>query len=198
MDAAVNAGADAVGLVFYPSSPRCVDLAVAAALADRVPPFVTRVGLFVNAEPALVRRTLETVPLELLQFHGDEDEAYCSQFGKPYIRAARVRPGVDLLEFARVFSSARAVLLDTYAEGYGGSGKTFDWSLIPDRLPLPLILSGGLYSGNVAEAVRALSPWAVDVSSGVEAGPDKKGIKDAAKIEVFVAAVRAADGVGEA
>lgn len=193
IDVAVDAGADAVGLVFYPPSPRYVDLSSAALVADRVPPFVTRVGLFVNAEPSLVRQTLETVPLELLQFHGDEDEAYCRQFGRPYIRAARVRLGVDLLEFARVFSSARALLLDTYAEGYGGSGKTFDWSLIPEKLPMPLILSGGLHPGNVAEAVRALHPWAVDVSSGVELGLDRKGIKDASKIKAFVAAVRATD-----
>lgn len=193
MDAALLAGADAVGLVFYGPSPRYVSLESAAALAARVPPFVTRAGLFVNAEPAEVRATLAAVPLELLQFHGDEDEAYCRQFGRPYIKAVRMRPEVtnsDLLEFARLFSSAQALLLDAFVEGYGGGGKAFDWGLIPRHLPLPLILSGGLHADNVKDAVLGVAPWAVDVSSGVEAA---KGIKDAARIQAFTAAVRAAD-----
>lgn len=190
MDAAVAAGADAVGLVFYPPSPRAVAPAAAQALARRVPPFVTRVGLFVNEDPARVRSILEEVDLDLLQFHGDEDDDYCRQFGRPFVKAARVRPELDLVEFARSLPSARALLLDAYVEGYGGGGKTFDWTLIPRELPLPLILSGGLQPENVAAAVRGSRPWAVDVSSGVESA---KGIKDAARIAAFVAAVKDAD-----
>lgn len=190
MDAAVAAGADAVGLVFYPPSPRAVAPAAAQALARRVPPFVTRVGLFVNEDPARVRSILEEVDLDLLQFHGDEDDDYCRQFGRPFVKVARVRPELDLVEFARSLPSARALLLDAYVEGYGGGGKTFDWTLIPRELPLPLILSGGLQPENVAAAVRGSRPWAVDVSSGVESA---KGIKDAARIAAFVAAVKDAD-----
>lgn len=191
--AAVAAGADALGFVFYPPSPRCLALAAAAELARGVPPFVTRVGLFVNADSAVVRETLAAVPLDLLQFHGDEDAAYCAQFGLPYLKAARVRPDStrgDLLEFARAHPSAQGLLLDAWVEGYGGAGQSFDWSLIPEGLPLPMVLSGGLHAGNVVEAVNKLRPWAVDVSSGVEAA---KGVKDAEKIAAFVAAVRAAD-----
>jgi phosphoribosylanthranilate isomerase len=190
LQAAVSAGADALGFVFYPPSPRFLADAAASRLASAVPPFVTRVGLFVNADPAFVRSTLAAVPLDLLQFHGDEDAAYCEQFARPYIKAARVRPGLDLVEFARSFPSARGVLLDAYVEGYGGAGQTFDWSLIPRELPLPVVLSGGLNADNVREAVTNLRPSAVDVSSGVEAG---KGIKDAGKIAAFVAAVNEAD-----
>lgn len=186
---AVAAGADALGLVFYPPSPRCVDLRTAAQLARAVPPFVTLVGLFVNADPAVVRATLAAVPLHALQLHGDEDEAYCRQFDRPYIKAARVRPGLDLLQYAAAFPSAQAILLDAFVDGYGGGGKVFDWSLVPESLGRPLILSGGLDADNVGEAVRRLRPAAVDVSSGVEIG---KGIKDAAKMHAFVAAVRAA------
>ena len=190
VDAAVAAGADAIGLVFYPPSPRHVDLAQAAALARRVPPFVSVVGLFVNASPDEVRRTLAAVPLHVLQFHGDEDEAYCLQFDRPYLRAARMRPGFDLLQYAASFPSAQAILLDAFVDGYGGGGASFDWSLIPNDLSCPLVLAGGLDAGNVAEAVRQVRPAAVDVSSGVEAG---KGIKDAERMRAFVAAVRAAD-----
>ncbi|MDK9724426.1 MAG: phosphoribosylanthranilate isomerase [Sterolibacteriaceae bacterium MAG5] len=190
MGVALAAGADAIGFVFYPPSPRFLTNERAAALAHAAPPFVVRVGLFVNAEPAVVRETLAQVPLELLQFHGEEDEAYCRQFRRPYIKAARVRPGLDLVEFARRFSSAQGLLLDAFVEGYGGAGQTFDWSLIPRALPLPMILSGGLHADNVGEAVRKLRPWAVDVSSGVEVA---KGIKDAEKINAFVAAVRHAE-----
>lgn len=191
--AAVAAGADALGFVFYPPSPRRLAPAAAAELARGVPPFVTRVGLFVNADSAVVRETLAAVPLDLLQFHGDEDAAYCAQFGLPYLKAARVRPDStrgDLLEFARAYPSAQGLLLDAWVEGYGGAGQSFDWSLIPEGLPLPMVLSGGLHAGNVVEAVNKLRPWAVDVSSGVEAA---KGVKDAEKIAAFVAAVRAAD-----
>jgi phosphoribosylanthranilate isomerase len=185
---AVDAGADALGLVFYPPSPRFVDLPTAAALACAVPPFISIVGLFVNADPALVRATLAALPIHLLQFHGDEDEAYCRQFERPYIKAARVRPGMDLIQYAAGFPSAQAILLDAFVEGYGGGGKVFDWALVPDALGKPLILSGGLDAENVAAAVRRLRPAAVDVSSGVEAS---KGIKDGAKIRAFAAALRA-------
>lgn len=191
VDAAVEAGADAIGLVFYPPSPRYVSPARAAELAARIPPFVTTVGLFVNAEPEFVQEVLAEVPLQLLQFHGDEDEAACGRYGRPWIRAARVRPGIDLVEFAACHSSAAGILLDAYVEGYGGGGKVFDWSLIPAEIGRPLILSGGLDPDNVVDAVRRVRPWAVDVSSGVESG---KGIKDAAKIAAFVAGVRHADG----
>ena len=193
MRAAVDAGADAIGLVFYPKSPRHVDLALAAELARAVPPFVTIVGLFVNEDPVQVRRTLAAVPIHLLQFHGDEDEAYCRQFDRPFVKAARVAPGMDLLQYAGAFPSAQAILLDAFVDGYGGGGKVFDWSLIPPDLKTPIILSGGLDADNVADAITRVRPAAVDVSSGVEVS---KGIKDAAKMRAFVAAVRAAgDGV---
>lgn len=187
---AVNAGADAIGFVFYPQSPRFLATESAALLARQVPPFVTRVGLFVNAEPATVRETLAQVPIDLLQFHGDENARYCEQFGRPYLKAARVRPGLDLLEFARAFQTAQGLLLDAWVEAYGGAGQPFDWSLIPESLPLPMVLSGGLHAGNVVEAIHKTRPWAVDVSSGVEFS---KGIKDAEKIAAFMAAVRMAD-----
>lgn len=188
--AAVEAGADAVGLVFYAASPRAVTLAQAADLARQVPPFVTIVGLFVNAEVAQVRATLAAVPIHLLQFHGDEDDDYCRQFDRPFIKAARVRPGMDLLQYVRSFPSAQAILLDAFVEGYGGGGKVFDWTLIPENPGKPIILSGGLDADNVAAAIRRVRPAAVDVSSGIEAG---KGIKDAGKIRAFVAAVRRAE-----
>lgn len=190
VDAAVAAGADAIGLVFYPKSPRYVSPERAAELARRVPPFVTIVGLFVNASAEDIRAVLERVPVNLLQFHGGEDEAQCRAWPIPYIRAARVRPGMDLVQYAIDFSSARGILLDAFVEGFGGGGQTFDWSMIPATMPLPIVLSGGLTADNVGEAVRRLRPPAVDVSSGVESA---KGIKDAAKIAAFVAAVRAAD-----
>lgn len=190
VDAAVTAGADAIGFVFYPPSPRHVTPERAAELARRIPPFVDVVGLFVNAEPAAVLATCASVPLNLLQFHGDEDAAYCRQFSRPYLRAARVRPGLDLVEFAGSFPEARGLLLDAFVEGYGGGGHVFDWTLIPPALPGYLLLSGGLNADNVAAAIERVRPDAVDVSSGVESG---KGIKDHAKIAAFVAAVRKAD-----
>ena len=190
VDAAVAAGADAIGFVFYPPSPRYLTPERAAELARRIPPFVDAVGLFVNADSATVLATCASVPLNLLQFHGDEDAAYCSQFSRPYLRAARVRPGLDLVEFAGSFPEARGLLLDAFVEGYGGGGHVFDWTLIPPALPGHLILSGGLHADNVAAAIERVRPDAVDVSSGVESG---KGIKDHAKIAAFVAAVRKAD-----
>jgi len=188
--AAANAGADAIGLVFYPKSPRFVEPDQAAAIARAMPPFVTVVGLFVNAEAATVREILSAVPLHLLQFHGDEDAAYCRQFDRPYLKAARMGPGFDLVQYAASFGSAQALLLDAFVDGYGGGGKTFDWSMIPPGLPRPIVLSGGLDPDNVAEAVRRVRPPAVDVSSGVEAA---KGVKDHAKIAAFIAGVRNAD-----
>lgn len=189
LQAAIEAGVDAVGLVFYPPSPRFVDVSTAAELARLVPPFVTIVGLFVNADPATIRATLAAVPIHLLQFHGDEDEAFCRQFDRPYIKAVRVRPDVDLVQYVRSFSSAQAILLDAFVEGYGGGGKVFDWTLIPPYFSKPLILSGGLDAGNVVDAIARVRPAAVDVSSGVEAA---RGVKDAEKIREFVAAVRSA------
>jgi phosphoribosylanthranilate isomerase len=191
VDAAVTAGADALGFVFYPPSPRYVDFDRAAALMARVPPFVTIVGLFVNARPEGLETALKRLPIQLLQFHGDESEADCQAYGRPYLKAARVRPGFDLINYAACFPGAAGLLLDAFVEGYGGGGEAFDWNLIPQGLAQPLILSGGLDPINVEEAVARVRPWAVDVSSGVEVA---KGIKDPAKIAAFVAGVRNADG----
>ncbi|MBL0354578.1 MAG: phosphoribosylanthranilate isomerase [Candidatus Dechloromonas phosphoritropha] len=190
VDAAVAAGVDALGFVFYPSSPRYVSPQRAAELAQRIPPFVDVVGLFVNESPEAVHAVCAALPISLLQFHGDEDATYCRQFARPYLRAARVRPGLDLVEFARAFPDARGLLLDAFVDGYGGGGDVFDWTLIPPDLPGFLVLSGGLTATNVGEAMRRVRPVAVDVSSGVEMG---KGIKDHSKIAAFVAAVRKAD-----
>lgn len=189
--AAVQAGADAIGLVFYPHSPRCVTPELARELCEEIPPFVTTVGLFVNQPAQAIEAVARRVPLQLLQFHGDEREAQCVAVGLPYIKAARMRPGLDLVDYAACFPTARGILVDAFVEGYGGGGKVFDWSLIPARFERPLVLSGGLHAGNVSEAIRRVRPQAVDVSSGVEAA---KGIKDPAEIVRFVAGVRDADG----
>ena len=190
VDAAVAAGADAIGFVFYPPSPRYVSPARAGELAARIPPFVDVVGLFVNAAISEIEAACALAPINLLQFHGDETPEDCRQFSRPWLRAARVRPGLDLVEFARNFSASRGLLLDAFVEGYGGGGHVFDWTLIPPRLPGHLVLSGGLHADNVADAIRRVRPAAVDVSSGVE---KSKGIKDHDKMAAFVAAVRAAD-----
>lgn len=195
VDAAVEAGADAVGFVLYDKSPRFVTLARATELARRLPPFVMPVGLFVNADAADVRAACAAIPQLLLQFHGDETPAQCEGAGRPFLRAARVAPGFDLLDFATRFGNAQAILLDAHVEGYGGGGKVFDWSLIQSAAPLPVVLSGGLHAGNVIHGIRTLRPWAVDVSSGVESA---KGIKDAAAIRRFCDAVREADARGAA
>jgi phosphoribosylanthranilate isomerase len=190
VDAAVEAGADAVGFVFYDKSPRYVTRARAAELARRLPPFVQPVGLFVNAHAADIALATEAIPQLLLQFHGDEDPRACEAAGRPFLRAARVTPGFDLLDFATRFSHAQAILLDAHVDGYGGGGKVFDWSLIQAAVPLPVVLSGGLHAGNVIHGIHTLRPWAVDVSSGVESA---KGIKDAEAIRRFCDAVREAD-----
>ncbi|ABM95114.1 phosphoribosylanthranilate isomerase [Methylibium petroleiphilum] len=190
VDAAVEAGVDAVGFVFYAKSPRAVSVAHAAALARRLPPFVTPVGLFVNAAPHELAAACAAIPTLMLQFHGDETPAQCDAVGRPYLRAARMTPGFDLLNFAQQFSSAQALLLDAYVEGYGGGGKVFDWSLVPSGVTPPLVLSGGLSAANVTDGVLKVRPWAVDVSSGVESA---KGIKDADAVRRFCEAVREAD-----
>jgi phosphoribosylanthranilate isomerase len=188
--AAVDAGADAIGLVFYPPSPRFLALEPAAELRDAVPPFVTTVALFVNPPAEQVRAVLQRVRPALLQFHGEETPDFCAQFGVPYLKACRVRPEVDLLKYLQPFSGAAGWLLDSHVAEYGGVGESFDWSLVPAERMRPLILSGGLSCENVGEAVRRVRPWAVDVSSGVETA---KGIKDAARIAAFVTEVRNAD-----
>jgi phosphoribosylanthranilate isomerase len=190
VDAVVAAGADAVGFVFFERSPRHLTVERARALVRRVPPFVTRVGLFVNPDPTYLDSVVSSVELDLLQFQGDEAGDFCEQLGRPYLKVARMKAGIDLVEFARDYPSARGLLLDTYVESYGGSGKVFDWSLVPRHLPVPIVVAGGLTAANVATVILQLSPSGVDVSSGVEAA---KGIKDAAKIAAFVAAVNTAD-----
>ncbi|HZT54795.1 MAG TPA: phosphoribosylanthranilate isomerase [Burkholderiaceae bacterium] len=190
VDAAVDAGADAVGFVFYDKSPRHVSLARARELAARLPAFVMPVGLFVNAGEAEIAAAVAAIPQLLLQFHGDESPQDCARAGRPFLRAARVAPGFDLLDFASRFAHAQAILLDAHVEGYGGGGKVFDWSLIPSAVHLPVVLSGGLHAGNVIQGIQLLRPWAVDVSSGVESA---KGIKDADAIRRFCDAVREAD-----
>ena len=186
-----RSGADALGLVFYEKSPRHVGLQQAAKLARSVPPFVTVVGLFVNPSTEYVHEVLSKVPLDVLQFHGEETPDFCQQFGKPYLKAIRVKAGVDLLQCASRYADAQGLLLDAFIEGtHGGTGESFDWSIIPHDLPLPVILSGGLHAGNVADAIKQVRPYAVDVSSGVEAS---KGIKDAAKIAAFINEVKRID-----
>ncbi len=192
--AVAMSGADAIGLVFYEKSPRCVSVAQAAGLLAVLPPFVTVVGLFVNASAGFVCEVLASVSLDVLQFHGDETPEFCGQFNKPYLKAIRVKAGVDLLQCAAQFHAAQGLLLDAHVEGIpGGTGTAFDWTLIPDNLPLPLILSGGLDAENVADGIRQVRPYAVDVSSGVEAVKGintLKGVKDAAKIARFMNEVR--------
>lgn len=187
-EAAARAGADAIGLVFDPASPRCVDLEQARAIAQAVPPFVTVVGLFVDAAPERVREVLNWVGLDLLQFHGTESPEQCRQYARRYIKAIRMRPEVDLLGEARRYADAAGILLDSFVPGVsGGSGRTFDWTRVPRDLGRPLILAGGLAPHNVAEAIRRVRPYAVDVSSGVERSP---GVKDPDKIAAFLEAVR--------
>lgn len=192
--AAAQAGADAIGLVFYPPSPRYLSGERAVEIRDALPPFVQTVALFVNADAAQVAQVIGRVRPAMLQFHGEETPEFCAQFGMPYVKACRVKSGVtagiDALEYLRPFSRAAAWLFDSYVPEYGGVGEAFDWSLLPAARERPVILSGGLSRENVAEAVRRVRPWGVDVSSGVESA---KGIKDPAKIAAFMAEVRNAD-----
>lgn len=188
--AAARAGADAIGLVFYPPSPRCLLPDQARRLRQALPPFVTAVALFVNPAREAVERVLAEVRPDALQFHGEESPSFCAQFGLPYIKACRVKEGTDLLEYFAPFADAQGWLADAYVEAYGGVGARFDWSLVPALRDRPLILSGGLSVANVGEALRVVKPWGVDVSSGVEVA---KGIKDAAMIEAFIAEVKNAN-----
>lgn len=182
--AAIALGADALGFVFYPPSPRYVSPAQAAAIIVELPPFVTTVGLFVDATAQEITTILAQAPLSLLQFHGDESADACLRYKIPFIKAVRVQAGVDLVQYALRYSAAQALLLDAFVAGVpGGTGQAFDWDLIPQNLPLPMILAGGLLPDNVAEAVQKVQPYAVDVSGGVEAS---KGVKDYAKMQTFI------------
>ncbi len=190
--AAVAAGADAIGLVFYAPSPRAVTAAQANTIVSALPPFVTSVGLFVDAPAAEVEAVLAEVPLDLLQFHGNEPPEYCRGFGRPYIKAVRMAEGVDLKAVSADYHDARGLLLDSYQKGVpGGTGHAFDWARIPAGMDKPVVLAGGLKPENVTDAVRRVHPYAVDVSSGVEAD---KGIKDAERIIAFMRGVELADG----
>ena len=197
--AATHAGADAIGLIFWPGTPRRVSLDQALTIARSVPPFVTTVGLFVDPTTEAVRAVLDRIPLDLLQFHGNEPPDFCASFGRPYIKAVHVVPGVDLLQYAARYGDAQGLIFDAFEPGGlpGGTGRTFDWNELPGALQRPLILSGGLTQQNVGAAIRIARPWAVDVSSGVEEtgddGQSRKGIKSAARIAAFIREVRNAD-----
>lgn len=185
---AAQLGADAIGFVFWTKSTRFISPQEARKIIMALPPFLSSVGVYVDPDPEWVEETCSVAGLSLLQFHGDESAEFCGQFSLPYIKAVRLRDGVDLLQYSARYSNARALLIDAYVEGKpGGTGTTFDWSLIPQNLQLPLILSGGLHADNVSSAIRATSPWAVDVSSGVEVD---KGVKDRDKIAAFMIGVR--------
>jgi phosphoribosylanthranilate isomerase len=183
----VRAGADAIGLVFYDPSPRCVRINQAREIAEAVPAFVSVVALFVNPSKEYVQEVLNSVRIDLLQFHGDEENDFCSQFKSPFIKAIRVRQASDVVASSLRFPNSVGILLDSYKPGIpGGTGESFDWSLIPENHNSPIILAGGLTPGNVASAINDVQPFAVDVSGGVEAS---KGIKDANKIKEFVSEV---------
>lgn len=188
---AVDSGADAIGLVFYPPSPRVVSPEKAAEIVSALPAFVTAVGLFVNEEQAIIEQIIEQTRLNLLQFHGNECPDYCAGFAFPYIKALRMTEDIDLFELRKQYSTAKSLLLDTYKPGTpGGTGESFNWDLIPDELAGEIILAGGLDSNNVAEAISQVEPYAVDVSGGVEA---EKGVKSPEKIRQFMRSVRVAD-----
>jgi phosphoribosylanthranilate isomerase len=202
--AAAHVGADAIGLVFWPGTPRVVTLDQARAIAAAIPAYVTLVGLFVDPEPAAVRAALDAVPLDVLQFHGAEPPEFCRAFGRRYVKAIPVKEGIDLLESVSPYDDAAGLLFDAFREGDlpGGTGRVFDWCRLTadvrSRIRRPLILSGGLDATNVARAIGDVKPWAVDVSSGVEErdenGAPRRGLKDAARIGAFVQGVRSADG----
>ena len=184
---AAQAGADALGFVFYGPSPRNVEVDRAASIIAALPPFVTSVGLFVDAEPEFIEQVIKATGLDLLQFHGDEPESQCAQYGVPYIKALRMRPDVDLARQCHTFASSRGILLDAYVPGKaGGTGQTFDWSQIPQQLDLPIVLAGGLDPSNVQTAIQTVRLWAVDVSGGVE---QAKGKKDPALVSAFIEGV---------
>lgn len=191
VQAACEAGADAIGLVFYPPSPRAVTVEQARSILLDVPPFVTVTALFVNPSVDEVQAVLAQIPaISLLQFHGDESAAFCRQFGRAYIKAIPMRDDVDLAQQALLYEDALGLLVDTYKPGIpGGSGESFDWHRLPQSLSKPLILAGGLTPNNVAEAIQQVAPYAVDVSGGVEAS---KGVKDTAKVIAFMASVASA------
>lgn len=201
--AASDAGADAIGLNFWSGTPRFVDVGRAREIADALPPFVTKVALFVDPSPSDVRAILDAVPVDTLQFHGTEDPDLCRAFARPYLKAVHMKDGVDLLEYASLYEDAAGFVFDSYwpADLPGGTGRVFDWSRLSQavqaKLPAPAILGGGLDAGNVGEAIRAVRPWAVDVSSGVEeqdaSGKARRGLKDAARIAAFMTGVRNAD-----
>lgn len=185
---AAQAGVDAIGLVFYAKSPRAVSVVQAQKIIAALPPFVSTVGLFVNASRVEINAVLNELPLDVLQFHGDEAPADCEGFARPYFRALRMQPGVDIAACAAEYVNAQGVLLDAWVPGiHGGTGERFDWAQIPSSLAKPLILAGGLNADNVTEAMQQVQPWAVDVSGGVEASP---GIKDADKMRRFLYAVQ--------
>lgn len=186
---AVDAGADAIGLVFYAPSPRCVDIQTAADIALAVGPFVTTVGLFVNADKKQVEQVLAQVPLQLLQFHGDEAASYCEQFNRPYMKALRMKPGLDVDAEIKKFASAQGILLDAYRKGVpGGTGETFDWQRVPSSNAKPIVLAGGLDGGNVVAAIKATRAYGVDVSGGVELS---HGVKDHQKTIEFITLAKA-------
>lgn len=188
---AVEAGADALGFVFYPASPRAVEISQAAGIISRLPPFVTTTALFVDPEQALVNAVIENTGVDLLQFHGHETPRFCAGFSRPWIKALRMKPGLDVSAQAQQYAAGRGILLDAYRPGVpGGTGDTFDWDRIPLDLRPGIILAGGLNADNVAQAVRQVRPWAVDVSGGVEA---RKGVKDPARTRAFIDGVRQAD-----
>ena len=188
---AIHNGADAVGLVFYAKSKRAVSIEQAREIASVVPPFVTLVSLFVDAPTATVEDVLAQLPVGLIQFHGEESAAFCASFDRPWIKALRVRDGMDVAAAAAAYADGSGILLDAWQKGVpGGTGKTFDWRLAWQEKSLPMVLAGGLTPDNVGDAVAQVRPWAVDVSGGVESAP---GIKDSEKIKRFIAAVRAAD-----
>lgn len=184
---AVECGADAIGLIFVEKSPRYVSLTDARVITESLPPFVTSVGLFMNASEETVREALKVVPLNLLQFHGEESPQFCDQFGVPYIKVLRMRENANVIAFTQEYPNAAGILLDTYHEKGGGTGESFDWNLIPKDIAVPLILAGGLNPENVALAVETVKPYAVDVSSGVESEP---AVKDHKKIEQFIKEVQ--------
>ena len=185
---AAAAGADAIGLNFYARSPRVVEIAHANGIAAALPPFVTRVGLFVDPEPELVRRVIDGVALDVLQFHGDEPAEFCRSFGRSYIKAVRMHETQDPVQREAEYADAAGLLLDTYEAGRaGGTGQAFDWGRIPATLQKPIILAGGLTPRNVAAAIHAVRPYAVDVSGGVES---EAGVKDVSLMRAFVSAAR--------